>query len=51
MGEDDLGPVDAGCPGVRECEGGKAGVGGWLGKHPHRSRGGGDEVEGFLGGT
>ena len=26
-------------PSVGECQGGKAGVGGWEGEHPHRSRG------------
>jgi hypothetical protein len=26
------------CPNVGECQGGKTGVGGWVGEHPHRGR-------------
>ena len=39
IGGETLGPVNARCPSVGECEGGEAGVGVWVGKHPHRSRG------------
>ena len=28
------------CPSVGEFEDGEAGVGGWVGEHPHRNRGG-----------
>jgi hypothetical protein len=27
------------CLNVRECQNGEAGVGGWVGGYPHRSRG------------
>jgi hypothetical protein len=39
MGEEAVGPVEAQCTSVGECEGGEVGVGGWVGEHPHRSRG------------
>jgi hypothetical protein len=29
------------CPNIRECQGEKMGVGGWVGDHPYRGRGGG----------
>jgi hypothetical protein len=35
------------CPSVGECEGGEEGVGGWVGEHPHRSRGRGDGIGRF----
>jgi len=41
MGGQALGPVKAQCPSVREGQGIEAGVGEWVGEHPHRSRGGG----------
>jgi hypothetical protein len=34
-----LGLVEAPCPSLGECEGGKAGVGRCVREHPHRSRG------------
>ena len=34
-----LGPVKAQCTSVGECQGREVGVGGWVGEHPHRSRG------------
>jgi hypothetical protein len=39
MGEEALGPVKALCLSVGECEVREAGVCGWVGEHPHRSRG------------
>jgi hypothetical protein len=45
MGGEALGPVKAQCPSVGECQGSQMGVGGWVGKHPHRSRG--DRIGGF----
>jgi hypothetical protein len=42
MGGEALGAVKARCPSVGECEGWEAVVDGWVGKHPHRSRGRGD---------
>jgi hypothetical protein len=45
-----LGPVKAQCPSVGECQGREVGVDGWVGEHPHRSRGGDREfLEGKLG--
>jgi hypothetical protein len=35
------------CPSVRECQGWKGGVGGWVGEHSHRVRGRRDEIGGF----
>jgi hypothetical protein len=37
--EEALGPVKARCSSVGEWEGGEAGVDGWVGEHPPRSRG------------
>ena len=42
-----LGPENIGCPSVGECQGGKTGVGGWVGQHPHRGRGREDEIRCF----
>jgi hypothetical protein len=39
VGQEAFDPVKAQCPSVGECQGGKAGVGGWLGEHSHRRRG------------
>jgi hypothetical protein len=39
MGGEALGPVEAWCPIVEECWGSEAGVGGWVGEHPHRGKG------------
>jgi hypothetical protein len=36
-----LGPEGVRCPSVGKCQGRKAGVGGLVGEHPHRGRGGG----------
>ena len=36
-----LGLEKALCPSVGECQCGEAGVGEWVGEHPHRSRGAG----------
>jgi hypothetical protein len=38
MGGQALGPVKAQCPGVGECQGVEAGVGGWVREYPHISR-------------
>jgi hypothetical protein len=38
MGGQALGPEGVPCPSVGECQGGKTGVGRWLGHHPHRGR-------------
>jgi hypothetical protein len=35
------------CLSVEKGQGGKAGVGGWVGEHPHRSRGRKDGIQGF----
>jgi hypothetical protein len=51
MGREDLGPIKAGCLSVRECQDRDAGVGGWLRKYPHRSRGKGYVIEGFWRGN
>ena len=51
MGGKALGPVKAQCPNVGECQGGKAGVGKWVGEHPHRSRGSEDQMGGSGGKT
>ena len=48
MGGEALGPVKALDPSVGECEGGEAGVGEWVGEHPHRSRGRWDGIGSFL---
>jgi hypothetical protein len=45
MGGEALGPVKARCPNVGECHFGEVGVGGWVGLHPHRSRGREDRLE------
>ena len=36
-----------GCPSIGECYGGKTGVGGWMGEHPHRSKRRGEGIAGF----
>ena len=51
MGGKAIGPVKARCPNVGECQGGEEGVGGWVGEHPHRSRGRRDGIEGFQRGN
>jgi hypothetical protein len=48
MGGEALGPVKAQWPSVGECQGWEAGIGGWVGEHPHRSRRKADGIEGFL---
>jgi hypothetical protein len=42
-----LGPFKARCPSVGECQAGGAGVSGWVGEHPHRSRGRGNGMGRF----
>jgi hypothetical protein len=49
MGGETLGPMMAQCPSVGKCQGGEAGVGGWVGEHPHGSRGEGVQDGGFPG--
>jgi hypothetical protein len=49
MGGEALGPVKTQCPSVGECQGGEAGVGGWVGVHLHKSSGMGDDIGGFQG--
>jgi hypothetical protein len=44
VGGEALGPEGVRCPSVEQCKGEKIGVGGWLGKHPHRSRGRGKGI-------
>jgi hypothetical protein len=51
MGKQVLGPVMAQRPNVGECQGREAGVSGWMGKHPHRSRGKRVGIEGFQSGN
>jgi hypothetical protein len=51
MGGEALGPVKVRCSSVGECQGGEAGVGGWVGEHPHRSKGRGDEIVSFQRGA
>lgn len=44
------GPEGVQCPNVGECQGGKTGMGGWVGEHPHRGRGREDGTGSFQGG-
>ena len=44
MGGESLGPVKASFPTLEECLGAEAGVGRWVGEHPHRSRVRGDGI-------
>ena len=46
-GGEALGPEGVRCPNVGECQGGKIGVGVWVGEYPHRGRGRGDGIGGF----
>jgi hypothetical protein len=52
MGGEALDPVKAQCPSVGECQGGEAGVGGWLGGGGGTliQEGGGFHRKGGLGG-
>ena len=50
MGGEALGPVKVLCPSAGDCQGGEAGVGEWVGEHPHRRRGKWDGIGGFVGG-
>jgi hypothetical protein len=50
VGGEAHGPEGVQCSSVGECQGGRTGVGGWVGEHPHRGRkrgyrGGGSEGE------
>jgi hypothetical protein len=47
MEEEALGSVKDQFPNVGECEGGEAGVGGWVEAHPHKSRWREDGIGGF----
>jgi len=47
MREEVLGPRKARCPSVGECQDSEVDVGGWVGEHPHRSRGRKDGLDGF----
>jgi hypothetical protein len=47
LGLEDLVPVKALFPSIEEFEGGEVGVGGWLGKQSHRSKGWGDRIGGY----
>ena len=47
MGGEALDPVKAQCPSVGECQGGEAGVGGWVEEHPYRGRIRGDRIGGL----
>jgi hypothetical protein len=38
LGGEALGSKGAGCPCLGECQGGKKGVGEWVGEHPLRGR-------------
>jgi hypothetical protein len=51
VGGEALGPVKARCPSVRECQGLEVGVGGWVRKHPYRSRRSIDEIGVFQRGN
>jgi hypothetical protein len=46
MGDEALGPVKAQCSSIGECQGREAGVGRWVGEHPHRSKRRGDRIVG-----
>jgi hypothetical protein len=46
-----LGPVKARCPIIGECQDREEGVCGWVGEHPHRSRGKGERIGAFSGET
>ena len=50
MGGEAFSPLKAQCLSVGECQGGKAGVGGRVWEHPHRSWGRGG-IGGFEGAT
>jgi hypothetical protein len=47
MGGEALGPVKARCTSVGEHQDREAGVSGWVGEYPHRSRGSRDGIGGF----
>jgi hypothetical protein len=49
MGGEALGPMKAEWPSVGEFEGGKVRVAGWVGEHPHRSRGRWNGIRSFWG--
>ena len=48
MGKEVLGPEGIQCPSVGEYEDRKMGMGGWVGKHPHRGRGRRDGIGDFC---
>jgi hypothetical protein len=41
------GPGKARCPGSGQRQNGEVGVSGWVGEHPHRSKGKEDGIGGF----
>jgi hypothetical protein len=45
-----LGTVKTWCPSIGECQGREAGMGGWVGEHPYRSRGMENSIGGWGGG-
>jgi hypothetical protein len=47
MGGEALGLWKAQYPSVGQCQGRETGANGWVGEHPHRSRGREDGIEGF----
>jgi hypothetical protein len=49
MGIEAFGRVKAQCPSVGEFQGSEAGMGGWVGEHPHKSRGRGRGQEVWRG--
>jgi hypothetical protein len=50
MGGEAFGPGKARFPSVGECEGGKVGLGGWVGENPHRIRENGGRDRGLVDG-
>jgi hypothetical protein len=51
MGVEALGPMKAGCASAGECQVLEAGVDGWMGEHPHRSKGRDHRIRGFRKGN
>jgi hypothetical protein len=48
MGGEALGPVEVSYLNASECQGREAGVVGWVGEYPHRSRGKEDRMGGSI---
>jgi hypothetical protein len=51
VGGEAHGPVKVRCLSEGECQDREAGVGGWVGEYPHRSRGREDSIGGFQRGN